>query len=394
MNVSSSARKILLPACLVALQALPTARAVIVKDYANNDPLITSAPANGAPWAHVASVGTVKGSAVYLGNGYLLTAEHVGLAKNGSELEDITIDGAAYAQDRDYGIYAEGVPFRIGGLNIDLTVIRILGDPQLPVLEIAGESDSDLNTDVTLIGWGVGKGTVTADGWYWGGDSTRDQRWGTNRTRNSRQDIIYNIGKEFTYDSLPIVLNKLGVAATEAGITLGDSGSGMFASYNNTWKLLGVATVAFNPTEFKSFQPQENYTVPVKDYAHFLRYDHWKDHYNISQATPDNDDSDGDGVPLLLEYALGMDPGVNGIVGLPTASFDGSNLVVTYTRLASTTDIEVIVEESDTLSPGSWTDSLVTPALVSRNDLVWTMRASIPLDGATMKFARLRVNKL
>src|SRR4051812_9740804 len=62
------------------------------------------APENGAPWRYVAQIGSpgaYGGSAVYLGNSYLVTAEHVNLGP-------VLLNGRVYQLDQSYAPHVVG----------------------------------------------------------------------------------------------------------------------------------------------------------------------------------------------------------------------------------------------------------------------------------------------
>ncbi|MES2571346.1 MAG: hypothetical protein V4710_15000, partial [Verrucomicrobiota bacterium] len=65
-----------------------------------------TAPLNGAPWRYVARLDTNNASGVYLGNGFLLTANHVNLPATA------LIDGVTYLIDPSYE------PHQIDGADI------------------------------------------------------------------------------------------------------------------------------------------------------------------------------------------------------------------------------------------------------------------------------------
>jgi len=99
------------------------------------------------------------------------------------------------------------------------------------------------------------------------------------------------------------------------------------------------------------------------------------------------DDSDSDGIPNLLEYALGLSPTGSGPGGLPVPSVVAGNLSFSYLR-AQPDVLDYVVESTADLSaPNSWTTNGIdqgTPA----GDGVTT--ATIPL-GTGPRFLHLRV---
>src|SRR3954469_22261593 len=67
-----------------------------------DDPASLVAPANGAPWDLVAQVGG-SASAVYLGNGFLLTAAHVNVFTEITPTMPVFLSGVRYDLDASYG---------------------------------------------------------------------------------------------------------------------------------------------------------------------------------------------------------------------------------------------------------------------------------------------------
>jgi hypothetical protein len=121
----------------------------------------------------------------------------------------------------------------------------------------------------------------------------------------------------------------------------------------------------------------------------------WKSNYGLADAMPGDCDDDGDGLPLLLEYALGLDPLVNCRDGLPTGAVVNGFLTLTYNRNLAATDITCAAEVSG---------SLIGPWSASSNDVeqLWqvidgltsqtvTARDRTPLTNAASQFMRLQV---
>jgi hypothetical protein len=101
------------------------------------------------------------------------------------------------------------------------------------------------------------------------------------------------------------------------------------------------------------------------------------------------DDPDGDGVPNLLEYALGTDPNSAASFALPAVSRltgPSSLLTLTYKRAAS--DLSYSVETSANLAdPASWTAVGVDQGTPAGDG---TTTASVPYSTG-LRFLRLRV---
>ena len=376
------------------------ARALILYDAASNDnaknvidpanaATYPTSTAVGVPWQYVVRYGINNASAVYIGHGFLLTARHVGTSDTG-----LLIQGTSYNRDTSFA----PLPITIPGsptVLVDLQLQKVSGDPGLAALPLANVLSSvDTSKASVLIGWGVGKGTVIpGQGWNWGDDSTRAFRWGTNTTSFSTPTMTYLIGgTAMNYTALNVAFNS-NKGGTEAAATMGDSGSALFQSLSGTWTLCGTTTVV-STLNSSSYNVDQAYFVRLHDYSWVLRYDAWKAKYGIAQATADSDDSDGDGIPLLLEYALGLNPTAASADGLPVGSVEGPDLVLTFTRLASATDIKVEVESTYNLQAGDWAVEPASLTVLDGTTVFQKVKASVPLGTGDRKFARLKVTKL
>ncbi len=98
----------------------------------------------------------------------------------------------------------------------------------------------------------------------------------------------------------------------------------------------------------------------------------------------DGADFDQDGIPNLVEYALGLHPGQNSAGQLPAAATSGGQFGMTFAEPAGMSGIVYGAEWSDSLAPGSWqpaTDSGTPPQHVF----------SVPVGTSTRLFMRLKV---
>lgn len=190
----------------------------------NNDSASLSAPSSGAPWDYVARLDDgfgARASGIYLGNGYVLTANHVD-----NDINQVFLDGANFTLDGSF------TPVAIAGT--DMRIMRLAEDPGLPMLPLITSSESAFSKAATMIGWGVGKGTVVANqGWNWADDTTRVERWGTGTTLGTYATDQSGV----TY--LQTTFDKTKGAST-GQLTGGDSGGGLFVNFNGVWTLVGV----------------------------------------------------------------------------------------------------------------------------------------------------------
>lgn len=183
----------------------------------------TEAPPDLPGWANV---GRRWGgpSVVYVGNLWVLTANHVGA-------------GIVVFGDQRYDAVA-GTPTQIlnpDGSPADLLMFRIDRDPGLPALRIARTSPRT-GQDVILVAAGAARGSQLTfdspsvgllDGFKWQPDETR--RWGTNVVSGAVETVI---GSDSSTRAIPMVFDRIddpGGTAHEAAAAYGDSGGALFA---------------------------------------------------------------------------------------------------------------------------------------------------------------------
>lgn len=184
------------------------------------------------------------------------------------------------------------------------------------------------------------------------------------------------------------------VAANEASLALGDSGGGLFIQIGGNWKLAGISSRVSTSGKSLYMPTDWDHAVRIREYADLLRYEAWSAKYFSTTTAPEDGDLDGDGVPNLLEYFLGLDPEEPDAAGAPVVGTEGTNLTFTYTQLASATDVSFVIEESTDLA-AEWTP--VTPAssmVVETVGVIRKVKATIPMGSGGMKFLRLRVTRL
>jgi hypothetical protein len=250
-------------------------------------------PADDPGWSNV-SMGAVR-NFVYLGNGWALSAWHVG-----PEASDTTSSLTLMFNGRTANII-QSQNFDVGNPNYistglsqytDLRLVRLDTDLGLPAITIASTplTTADLNQPkslVTFIGQGPTREAAltnwdvseTGNNWSWtpnttnGGnwhgyiaDVEHTKRWGMNR-------VVDNVGPGSWYNfpappgeapnslrgkitldegggglrdvvSLFTVFDKFGVPY-EAQAVSGDSGSAVFRKNGSQWELIGVINAAF-----------------------------------------------------------------------------------------------------------------------------------------------------
>jgi hypothetical protein len=187
----------------------------------------STAPANDPGWANVGTR-TTGLTVVYLGNGWVLTANHVGVG-------DVVLAGQTYSA-------VSGTERQIvnpDGTGADLVLFQINGRPNLPYLPIAPLGPPTTTSIVTLIGAGVNRGPATSwngiDGFLWGGSTT--MRWGTAPVVQVGTALSLN---GYVTHGFATVFTNVGTTAFPAQAALGDSGGAAFLNVNGTWMLVGV----------------------------------------------------------------------------------------------------------------------------------------------------------
>jgi hypothetical protein len=101
-------------------------------------------------------------------------------------------------------------------------------------------------------------------------------------------------------------------------------------------------------------------------------------------------DPDADGVPNLMEFALGSSPANPAENALPVPGMpDAGTLSLTFHR--ATDDVRYIVESSTTLAADSWSVEFTIEKDTDPESVGHDVTVEVPLLGATRKFLRLRV---
>jgi Trypsin-like peptidase domain len=211
-------------ACLLLLLLVAPATCALVIESDAGD-VNTRAPAPDPGWANVGLCGGM--TAVYLGNGWVITAQHVGAS-------DVVLGGVTHhaLPDTAVRLGQEGAP-----PTADLIVFRIEPLPGLPELPIR-PTHPDVGDRVLLIGAGLDRGARTTwkgkPGWSWGEQAKL--RWGTNLVAVAGVDTRAggNVTPGFALRFDPRETRFEAQAAT------GDSGGAVFMLRKGRFELAGV----------------------------------------------------------------------------------------------------------------------------------------------------------
>lgn len=122
---------------------------------------------------------------------------------------------------------------------------------------------------------------------------------------------------------------------------------------------------------------------PVASATTYTPYQQWRLDAELVLDAPASADSNGNGIPDFVEYALGFSPIGLPMNELPAAVIQSPNLTFTYARARS--EVTYLVECSTDLD--EWTSDGVDQGVP---DL--TVTASVPIGTDTRKFLRLRVS--
>ena len=232
----------------------------------------TSAPLNDPGWAHVALLADLTG--VYLGGGWVLTANHV-------PDRDAVICGQVYPYVPGSRVVLETSP----GVNADLAVYRITGDPGLPLLTL-GTTAPAVGEPVVMIGhgwsreasltnWDASWNEVPPGGSVYSGYKRgvgQVLRWGMNIVEGTGVPVdIFGIVSTSLFTKFDSGASAL---ADEAQAVVGDSGGAVFYERggpgSGNWELAGIlytiATFSGQPGDAAVFGT-DTYAVEVAAYA-------------------------------------------------------------------------------------------------------------------------------
>ena len=233
-SVAQARRGLALAAATLVMLAPEPAGGVIISsgDGTGN----TTTPARDPGWGNVARRGKV--SAVYLGDGWMLTANHVGSG-------GVTLGGRRYPADLTVRVQLRNPDCSYA----DLALFRLHPDaglPDRPPLEIARKTPRP-GTHVILAGNGRNRGK-SMDWTRPSGDVLRGWRWGAGQTLRWGTNLIDRVGSwvevkrtrtrglfmKFRPPEDPLATEH------ESQVSTGDSGGALFADVDGEYVLAGI----------------------------------------------------------------------------------------------------------------------------------------------------------
>lgn len=319
---------------LAATLFATTASALVVQDMTGT----TVAPADDPGWNYVTNGGR---NMVYLGDGWVLSAFHVGVP---TPSETVSINGSSFNVISNQAYTVKNPTGQGLSVETDLRLMRINGDPGLAPINIAslpvneGGTNSFLinQREVVIIGNGPTRQTnqtqwnVTpvmgnnndiwnevASGTYVGykTEGANVKRWGTNQIAD--EDNLFGGNDTDLRGNLQLSLfvgvrNVMsmvtqfdaGGLANEAQVVAGDSGSSVFFKRNGVWELVGIVNAQLSALGVDN---QSTLTAVYGNYTTFADLSFYRnDILSIMNAN--------------LDYSLLGDINLDGVVNGATTS--------------------------------------------------------------------------
>lgn len=207
----------------------------------------TNAPAGLAEWNNVGRFNIGEGSAIYLGNRWVLTAWHVKADNNPTQVQ---LAGTWYGLD--VGSWTRLT--NASGTYADMVLVRLTNSPPLPDVTLRSSAIPN-NASLLMVGNGRLRHPTNS---YWDATWTEvygppytysgfqmflghnQKRWGSNTIDNAFKnvDIVY-APYSATTRSFRVTFDD-GASADEAQAAIGDSGGAVFYKEGSTWQLAGM----------------------------------------------------------------------------------------------------------------------------------------------------------
>ena len=247
----------------------PLASAVVIASESGSGN--TTAPSDDPGFGRVGVPGIA--SVVYLGNGWVLTANHVGDT-------DVTLGGVVYPH-----VPGSRVTFTNPDASVpDLSAYRIDPHPDLPILPIRATTPAN-GTPVVMIGHGLDRGGPVTWNGYAGFVlvGTQSVRWGAN--------VVEGAGMLDNSAAFATVFDPT-ATANEAQAVYGDSGGAVYAkNAQGVWEIAGImfAIAVYDAQPSYALEGNATYAVDLASYRDQI----------IATVRPecsDEVDNDGDGL--------------------------------------------------------------------------------------------------
>lgn len=339
MTYKTGCWNFLLIAMLVYGTVSPAAAVVLsTGDGAGN----TVAPEADFGFANVGVRGA--GSAIYLGNRWVMTASHLGAGP-------VTFGDTAYSNVIDQ-------TFRVSDPDTDILLLRLHEDPGLPAVHL-GCSPVRANSEVILAGAGrdreveptfwsvetvigdnndIWAETTQANSDRMGYKTTgnRTPRWGWNLV--SRTNLVTSSGSGDVQSFQTLFQPFLPVEDHAQGVR-GDSGGAVFQENEGVWELVGM----MHAINLHDSQPDRTNTAIVGNSTFIADLDFYADKIRaIADFEPEIGDADGDGeftaTDIDMVFASARD-----------LSLDSCHYDLTGDGRVWRDDVELLLERAGTL---------------------------------------------
>jgi hypothetical protein len=380
------------------VMTLSNASGVILFD--TGDPSVnTTAPTGdlaGSGWQFEGVWGGRPGTPI--APNFFITAHHFGFAGTVFTFQGVDYHLVPTGNSNDpYVNFAD--PFS------DLIIWQVV--ETFPTFAPLYPTGDEVGQRLVVIGRGTQRGTEvtlngTLRGWNWGA-ADGAQRWGENFVSAIVPDPSYHelIYATFDQNGLP----------SEAHLSSGDSGGGVFIEQNGVWKLaainLGVDDLYTQPSDSGHlvaaiFDARGYYNKlsdgsfvlisgadPVPTGFYSTRISSSLDW--IYSAIDPSGDSDGNGVPNLLQYALDLNAAPERGYGAIQGAASGGSVSLTYRKITTAMNLQYQIEQSTDLV--SWTAVTPQEQVIDTRGNVQTIKASVPVGSNPNLFLRLRITQ-
>ena len=139
---------------------------------------------------------------------------------------------------------------------------------------------------------------------------------------------------------------------------------------------LGVVPILIERVNSAGETVFQSFDLVVRSSA--ATFSSWANGFPLSDRTPGGD-PDLDGLPNLVEYALGLRPDLRDSAAVVFGKEPGV-VTLTYTRDRTVTDVTLFTEWSSTLLSGSWQSDGLMSVTMFENPQIQTVKVSLAID--------------